>query len=44
MIRTALVILFLELIVIGWVRWRQAARARGEVGRLRPESAAAGPH
>jgi hypothetical protein len=28
MIRTALVILVIELAVIGWVRWRYAARRR----------------
>jgi mono/diheme cytochrome c family protein len=32
MIRTALIILALELIVIGWVRWRYGSRARGEIG------------
>lgn len=31
MVRTALVVLGLELIIIGWVRWRQRARARGEL-------------
>lgn len=31
MMRTALVVLGLELIIIGWVRWRQRARARGEL-------------
>jgi mono/diheme cytochrome c family protein len=30
MVRTALVILFIELAIIGWVRWRNNARARGE--------------
>ena len=44
MVRTALVILALEAIVIWWVR-RNAARARGDVGgaRLRPGGATAGP-
>ena len=32
MIRTALVILAIELIVIGWVRWRYGSRARKELG------------
>ena len=32
MIRAALVILALELIVIGWVRWRYGPRSRGELG------------
>jgi mono/diheme cytochrome c family protein len=32
MVRTALVILVLELIVIGWVRWNHRSRARGESG------------
>jgi cytochrome c len=31
MIRTALVILLFELIVIGWVRWRYGSRARDEI-------------
>jgi hypothetical protein len=44
MLRTALFILALEVIVIAWVRRRQAARARGEVGgALRAGGAAAGP-
>jgi hypothetical protein len=33
MIRTALVILLIELAIIGWVRWRYRAGARGEVGQ-----------
>jgi mono/diheme cytochrome c family protein len=37
MVRTALIILVLELIVIGWVRWRYAARAK----ELRPGQPAA---
>ena len=32
MARTALLILVLELIVIGWVRWSHGSRARGELG------------
>jgi mono/diheme cytochrome c family protein len=32
MIRTALVILAIELAVIGWVRWRHGSRARDELG------------
>ena len=32
MVRTALIILGLELAVIGWVRWRYGSRARGELG------------
>jgi mono/diheme cytochrome c family protein len=32
MIRTALFILAIELLVIGWVRWRYASGARGEHG------------
>ena len=32
MIRTALVILAIELIVIGWVRWRYGPRTREELG------------
>jgi mono/diheme cytochrome c family protein len=32
MIKTALLILVLELAVIGWVRWRYGSRARGELG------------
>jgi hypothetical protein len=44
MIRTALVILAIELIVIGWVRRRYSARAHKELGaRLRAEGATAGP-
>ncbi len=36
MVRTALFILAIELAVIGWVRWRNGSRARGE---LSPERA-----
>jgi mono/diheme cytochrome c family protein len=32
MIRTALIVLGLELLIIGWVRWRQRARARQGLG------------
>ena len=32
MVRTALLILVIELAVIGWVRWRHGSRARGELG------------
>ena len=33
MVRTALIILVIELAVIGWVRWRQSARARARARR-----------
>ena len=32
MVKTALIILVIELAVIGWVRWRYGSRARGELG------------
>ena len=32
MVRTALFILALELVVVGWVRWRHGSRTRGETG------------
>ena len=32
MVRTALIILVIELAVIGWVRWRNKQNARGELG------------
>ena len=32
MLRTALVILAFELVIIGWVRRRQGSRARAELG------------
>ena len=32
MVRTGLLILFIELALIGWVRWRHGARVRGELG------------
>lgn len=45
MVKTALVILAIELAVIGWVRRRHRSRARGELGAagLRTGGAAAGP-
>jgi mono/diheme cytochrome c family protein len=45
MIRTALIILAIELALIGWVRRRFNSRARGELGRarLRAGGATAGP-
>jgi mono/diheme cytochrome c family protein len=45
MVKTALVILGIELAVIGWVRRRYGSRARGELGAagLRTGGAAAGP-
>ena len=45
MVKTALVILIIELAVIGWVRSRYGSRARGDLGRppLRAEGATAGP-
>ncbi|MBI2185703.1 MAG: hypothetical protein HYU37_01110 [Acidobacteria bacterium] len=39
MIRTALFILALELIVIGWVRWRRGPRTREELGGGRTQQA-----
>jgi hypothetical protein len=36
MIRTALIILFIELALIGWVRWRYASQRRGELGTHQP--------
>ena len=38
MIRTALFILLLELMVIGWVRWRYGSRARNEINPPPPRS------
>ena len=38
MIRAALFILALELIVIGWVRWRYGSRTRNEIGPPPPRS------
>jgi hypothetical protein len=43
MVRTALVILAIELAIIGWVRSRYRNRARDEVASLRAEGATAGP-
>ena len=43
MIRTALIILFLELIVIGWVRYGSRARERGDQTPLRAQGATGGP-
>jgi mono/diheme cytochrome c family protein len=40
MIRTALIILAIELIVIGWVRWRYSPRTREERGGGRTQEAA----
>jgi hypothetical protein len=40
MIRTALVILALELALIGWVRWRQGSRGRDELGDQRRQQPA----
>jgi Ethylbenzene dehydrogenase len=43
MVRTALIILAIELAAIGWVRQRYSARAREELGAdQRPEAAASG--
>ncbi len=39
MIRTALLILAIELAVVGWVRWRYGSRARGELGEPRQPTA-----
>ena len=33
MMRTALIILAIELAIIGWVRWRYNSRTRGDLGR-----------
>jgi hypothetical protein len=44
MVRTALIILGIELAIIGWVRWRYSSRRRDEIGAsLRAEGATAGP-
>jgi cbb3-type cytochrome c oxidase subunit III len=40
MLRTALLILAIELAVIGWVRWRYNARVRGELGDAPSQPAA----
>jgi hypothetical protein len=42
MLRTALIVLGLELAVIGWVRWRQRSRAREELGGAPSSPAATG--
>jgi len=41
MLQTALIILVIELTVIGWVRWRHRAGARGEVGGTERQQPAA---
>jgi mono/diheme cytochrome c family protein len=45
MVRTALFVLVLELVIIGWVRWRHGSRGREEMrgARLRAGGATAGP-
>ena len=40
MMRTALVILAIELVVIGWVRWRYASRDRDARGGGRSQQPA----
>ncbi len=40
MIQTALLVLVIELIVIGWVRWRHGARTRGEYGSTQTQQPA----
>jgi mono/diheme cytochrome c family protein len=40
MVRTALLILVIELAVIGWVRWRYSSRARGGLGAQPSQPAA----
>jgi mono/diheme cytochrome c family protein len=42
MVRTALLILVIELVVIGWVRWSHGSRARGELGAAPSQPAATG--
>jgi mono/diheme cytochrome c family protein len=42
MVRTALIILALELAVIGWVRWRYGSRAHGKLGGEPRQPAATG--
>ena len=39
MVRTALLILVIELAVIGWVRWRNSSHARGEASHVATTSA-----
>ena len=40
MVKTALIILILELAVIAWVRWRYGARAHGALGSEPPQPTA----
>jgi hypothetical protein len=40
MVRTALIILAIELALIGWVRWRSGPRTRRELGGEPPQPAA----
>lgn len=40
MVKTALLILVIELALIGWVRWRYGSRTRGELGRAPSQPAA----
>ena len=40
MVKTALLILAIEMAVIGWVRWRYGSHARREVGGEPSQSAA----
>ncbi len=42
MVKTALIILAIELALIGWVRWRYGSRARGKLGGEPSQPAAAG--
>jgi hypothetical protein len=42
MIQTAVVILFIELAIVGYVRWRHSARGRRELGSVRGEQPAPG--
>ncbi len=39
MVRTALIILAIELAVVGWVRWHHGSRARGKLGNEPSQSA-----
>jgi mono/diheme cytochrome c family protein len=45
MVKTALLLLVIELVVIGWVRWRYGSRTHGDLGgaRLRAGGATVGP-
>ena len=38
MVRTAVLILVIELAIIGWVRWRNRSRVRDEIGPPPPRS------